>query len=126
MTQVDDLSRSLATFDQNSTLTIAVEMSAASWLVAGVIPGIDRLPVKKLQPDPDGLLRLVERWRAEAVKAGRTIARIAWPMRQAVTDFGWRAGSELAASKRMSSTRRASPYRASTVGPRPTGWTPAC
>jgi transposase len=76
MTQVDDLSRSLATFDQNSTLTIAVEMSAASWLVAGVIPGIDRLPVKKLQPDPDGLLRLVERWRAEAVKAGRTIARI--------------------------------------------------
>src|SRR5690349_1286290 len=76
MTQVDDLSRSLATCDQNSTLTIAVEMSAASWLVAGVIPGIDRLPVKKLHPDPDGLLRLVERWRAEAVKAGRTIARI--------------------------------------------------
>jgi transposase len=76
MTQVDDLSRSLAAFDQNSTLTIAVEMSAASWLVAGMIPGIDRLPVKKLEPDPDGLLRLVERWRAEAVKAGRTIARI--------------------------------------------------
>ena len=76
MTQVDDLSRSLAAFDQNSTLTIAVEMSAASWLVAGVIPGIDRLPVKKLEPDPDGLLRWVERWRAEAVKAGRTIARI--------------------------------------------------
>jgi transposase len=76
MTQVDDLSRSLAAFDQNSTLTMAVEMSAASWLVAGMIPGIDRLPVKKLEPDPDGLLRLVERWRAEAVKAGRTIARI--------------------------------------------------
>jgi transposase len=77
MTQVDDLSRSLAAFDQNSTLTMAVEMSAASWLVAGMIPGIDRLPVKRLEPDPDGLLRLVERWRAEAVKAGRTIARIA-------------------------------------------------
>jgi transposase len=77
MTQVDDLSRSLAAFDQNSTLTMAVEMSAASWLVAGMIPGIDRLPVKKLEPDPDGLLRLVERWRAEAAKAGRTIARIA-------------------------------------------------
>ena len=74
MTQVDDLSRSLAAFDQNSTLT--VEMSAASWLVAGMIPGIDRLPVKKLESDPDGLLRLVERWRGEAVKAGRTIARI--------------------------------------------------
>lgn len=76
MTQIDDLSRSLAAFDQNSTLTMVVEMSAASWLVAGMIPGIDRLPVKKLESDPDGLLRLVERWRAEAVKAGRTIARI--------------------------------------------------
>ena len=76
MTQIDDLSRSLAAFDQNSTLTMVVEMSAASWLVAGMIPGIDRLPVKKLEPDPDGLLRLVERWRGEAVKAGRTIARI--------------------------------------------------
>jgi transposase len=77
MTQIDDLSRSLAAFDQNGTLTMVVEMSAASWLVAGMIPGIDRLPVKKLESDPDGLLRLVERWRAEAVKAGRTIARIA-------------------------------------------------
>jgi transposase len=77
MTQIDDLSRSFAAFDQNSTLTMVVEMSAASWLVAGMIPGIDRLPVKKLESDPDGLLRLVERWRAEAVKAGRTIARIA-------------------------------------------------
>jgi transposase len=77
MSQVDDLSRSLALFDQNSTLTMVVEMSAASWLVAGMIPGIDRLPVKKLEPDPDGLLRLLERWRAEAMKAGRTIARIA-------------------------------------------------
>ena len=76
MTQIDDLSRSLAAFDQNSTLTMVVEMSAASWLVAGMIPGIDRLPVKKLESDPDGLLRLVERWRGEAVKAGRTIARI--------------------------------------------------
>lgn len=77
MSQIDDLSRSLAAFDQISTLTMVVEMSAASWLVAGMIPGIDRLPVKKLESDPDGLLRLVERWRAEAVKAGRTIARIA-------------------------------------------------
>ena len=62
MTQVDDLSRSLAAFDQNSTLTMVVEMSAASWLVAGMIPGIDRLPVKKLESDPDGLLRLVDYW----------------------------------------------------------------
>ena len=65
MTQADDLSRSLAAFDQNTTLTVVVEMSAASWLVAAMLPGVDRHPVKKLEPDPDGLWRLLERWRAE-------------------------------------------------------------
>ena len=33
MTQVDDLSRSLDTFDQDTSLTVVVEMSEASWLV---------------------------------------------------------------------------------------------
>jgi len=32
MTQVDDLSRSLAAFDQNTSLAVVVEMSEASWL----------------------------------------------------------------------------------------------
>ena len=76
MTQADDLSRSLAAFDQNSTLIAVVETSAANWLVAAMIPGVDRRPVKKLEPDPDALLRLLERWRAEAAKTGRTIARV--------------------------------------------------
>ncbi len=77
MTQSDDLSRCLATFDQNSTLTVVIEMSAASWLVAAMIPGVDRQTVKKLEPDPDALLRLLERWRVEAAKADRTIVRVA-------------------------------------------------
>jgi len=51
-------------------------MSEASWLAAVVVPGIDRQPLKKLEPDPDGLLRLLERWRADAMKTGRTIERI--------------------------------------------------
>ena len=76
MTQVDDLSRSLAAFDQNTSLTVVVELSEASWLVAGLVPGVDRQPLKKLEPDPDALLRLLERWQAEAVRAGRTIGRI--------------------------------------------------
>ena len=33
--------------------------------------------LEKLEPDPGELLRLLERWRAEAVKAGRTIERVA-------------------------------------------------
>lgn len=76
MTQVDDLSRSLAAFDQNTSLVMVVELSEASWLVAGLVPGVDRQPLKKLEPDPDALLRLLERWQAEAVKAGRTIGRL--------------------------------------------------
>ena len=77
MSQVSDLSRSLVPFDQNITLTVVVELSEASWLVAGLIPGVDRQPVKKQEPEPVALLRLLERWRVEAVRAGRTIGRIA-------------------------------------------------
>jgi transposase len=77
MPQVNDLSRSLVAFDQDATLIVVVEMSEASWLVAGMAPGVDRQPLKKLGPDPNALLRLVERWRDEAVKAGKMIERIA-------------------------------------------------
>jgi len=76
MTQVDDLSRSLAAFDQITSLVVVVEMSEASWLVAGLVAGVDRQPLKKLEPDPSALLRLLERWQAEAVKTGRTIGRV--------------------------------------------------
>ena len=76
MIHVDDLSRSMAEFDHDSTLVVVVEMSEFSWLVAGMIPGVDRQPVKKLAPDPDALQRLLERWRAEATKTGRKIQRI--------------------------------------------------
>jgi transposase len=51
-------------------------MSLKSWLVAGIIPGVDRAPLKKLDPDEGGVLRLLLRWRAEAAKAGRHITRI--------------------------------------------------
>jgi transposase len=76
MIHVDDLSRSIAAFDHDSTLVVVIEMSKSSWLVAGMIPGVDRQPVKKLEPDPDALQRLLERWRAVATKAGRKIQRI--------------------------------------------------
>lgn len=77
MTQVNDLSHSLVSFEQNSSVTVVVEMSESSWLVAGQVPGLERQPLKKLDPDPAALLSLMERWREEAVKAGRTIERIA-------------------------------------------------
>jgi len=52
-------------------------MSQSSWLVAGIVPGIERHPLKKLEPNEGELLRLLMRWRAEATKMGCTITRIA-------------------------------------------------
>jgi transposase len=76
MTRVEDLSRSLAVLEQNSTLIAVVEMSASSWLVGGQVPGVDRQPMKKLPADEEALLRLLHRWRDEAEKTGRPITRI--------------------------------------------------
>jgi transposase len=75
--QRNDLSRSLVAFDQNSTMVAVVELSVKSWLVAGMVPGLKRQPLKKLAADPSLLVGLFERWRGEAIKAGRTIERIA-------------------------------------------------
>ena len=77
MPQPNDLSRCLVALDQNSTIIAVVELSQSSWLVGGVVPGIERQPRKKLEPNPERLLGLLHRWRDEAVRAGRTITRIA-------------------------------------------------
>ncbi len=76
MPKFDDLSRSLVGLDQDSTLIAAIELSRSSWLVGGVVPGVEREPMKKLTPEADGLLELLYRWRDEAAAAGRPIARI--------------------------------------------------
>jgi transposase len=77
MPQPNDLSRSLVALDQNSTIIAVIEMSQSSWLVAGVLPGIERRPCKKLEPSPERLLGVLHRWRDEAVRAGKAITRIA-------------------------------------------------
>src|SRR5713226_5374401 len=64
----NDLSRSLVAFDQNSTLVAVVELSLSSWLVAGLVPGLTRQPLKKQEADPNALLALLYRWRDEAAK----------------------------------------------------------
>jgi transposase len=77
MPQPNDLSRSLAALDQDTTLIAVIEISQSSWLAAGIIPGVNRQPLKKLAADETALLQLLYRWRDEAAKAGRTINRIA-------------------------------------------------
>ena len=76
MAQPNDLSRSLTPFLQGNTLVVVIELSLTSWLVGGLVPGLERQPLKKLEPDETGLLRLLRRWKEEAVKSGCTIERV--------------------------------------------------
>src|SRR5690242_18452079 len=77
MPRPNDSRRSLIPLEQESTLIAVVELSRSSWLVAGIVPGLERHPLKKLEPDEEALLRLLHRWRDEAARAGRSVTRVA-------------------------------------------------
>src|SRR6266700_1473528 len=72
-----DASRSLTALEQDSTIIAVIEMSQSKWLVAALVPGIGRHPLKKLDAREEGLLTLLHRWRNEAGQAGREIKRVA-------------------------------------------------
>jgi transposase len=76
MSQPFDASRSLTAFEQDSTVIAVIEMSQSKWLVTAVVPGIERQPLKKLDADPQALLKLLHRWRIEAAQAGYQITRM--------------------------------------------------
>ena len=76
MPQSNDLSRSFTALNQDNTLIVVIEMSQSSWLVAGMVPGVERQPLKKLEPGKDQLLKLLNRWRQEALRAGHAIERM--------------------------------------------------
>jgi transposase len=42
MRKPNDLSRSLIPLDLDTTLIAVVELSLSSWLVAGIVPGVER------------------------------------------------------------------------------------
>ena len=73
----DNSKASPAAFMQDNTLIAVIELGLSNWLVAGLIPGVSREPLKKLEPNPEDLLKLLHGWRDEAIKAGRPITRIA-------------------------------------------------
>ena len=76
MVQVNDFSRSLASLDQNSTVIAVIEMGQANWLVAGIIPGVARHPLKKIEANEEELFQVLQRWKNEAEKASHKIGRI--------------------------------------------------
>jgi transposase len=58
-------------------MVVALELSGKTWEVGAIVPGLSRRPRRRLPPrDMSGLLTQLERWRAEAVKAGRTVRRL--------------------------------------------------
>ena len=77
MFQPFDASKSLTAFEQDGTVIAVIEMSQSKWLVAAVVPGIERQPLKKIEANEEALLKLLHRWRAEAGQAGRMIKRVA-------------------------------------------------
>lgn len=76
MSDTTALSRSLVALNEDNTLIAVVELSQSSWLVAGLLPGVERDPLKKLGADENALLSLLHRWRGEAEKAGQDVTRI--------------------------------------------------
>ena len=48
MLQHFDASRSLTNLEQDNTIIAVIEMSQSKWLVAAVVPGVERQPLKRL------------------------------------------------------------------------------
>src|SRR6266481_1247190 len=61
MQKPNDLNQSRIVLRQDSTLIAVIEMSLSSWLVAGIVPGVERQPLKKLVIDESALLKLLKR-----------------------------------------------------------------
>ncbi|MER9526350.1 hypothetical protein NKI96_22660 [Mesorhizobium sp. M0292] len=57
MLQSFDASRSLTALEQDNTIIAVIEMSKAKWLVAALVPGPKRQPLKKLDADAPALLK---------------------------------------------------------------------
>jgi hypothetical protein len=126
MSQSFDASRSLAALEQNNTIVAVIEMSQAEWLVAAVVPGLERQPLKKLGADAEALLKLLQRWRDEAGQAGHTIKRIVVAYEAGRDGFWLARWLRVHAIEPTSSIPRALRSRASTAAPRPIASIPSC
>jgi hypothetical protein len=57
-----DASRSLSALEQDSTIIAVIELSQSKWLVAGLLPGVERHPLKKRSVPGDVLWADWETW----------------------------------------------------------------
>ena len=79
MTNSFDTRKSCTPFDQSRTLVAVIELGQQTWLVAGIVPGLRRCPSKKLTGanKEEETLKLLLRWRDEAIRLGEEIKQIA-------------------------------------------------
>jgi hypothetical protein len=66
-----------------------------------MLPGIERQPRKKLEPNPERLLALLHRWRDEAVKVAARSRGLRWPSKPVAMASGWRTGLVRVGWRRM-------------------------
>jgi transposase len=77
MSEYFDAHRPATALDHDSTLVVAMELSGKSWQLGAVAPGVQRRPKVGVKGgEMKEVLRAIERWKAEAAKAGKTIARV--------------------------------------------------
>ncbi len=62
--------------DQDSTLVVVLELSAASWLVGARVPGLSRLSRYSLPPSVADLSVLVGKMTERAVTRGQAVTRV--------------------------------------------------
>ena len=93
MSRPYDLNKSLLPFDQHNTLIAVIEMSQSSWLVAGVVQGVERHPLENSSQTSRhcfGCSSAGERRRPRLALRSRALR---WLSRRVATGFGWRDGS---------------------------------
>lgn len=70
------LRRCTAAFDHHGTLVVVLELSGRSWLIGAEVPGLERRPRKPVTAGSvEDVLRALEDWRQEALRAGKRIER---------------------------------------------------
>ena len=66
-----EASRSLTALEQDSTIIAVIEMSQTKWLVAALVPGVERQPLKKFDAHEETLLKLLLASLAPRSRPGR-------------------------------------------------------
>jgi hypothetical protein len=83
-----DASRSLTALEQDSTIVAVIEMSQTKWLVAALVPGVERQPLKKFDAQEEMRLKLLHRCAAKPATLGATSSVSSSPLRLAATGSG--------------------------------------